>query len=93
MPSSRRTRSYKAGYAAGQTQTPNTPKNNPRYKRATSRLRPASGSLTNALLILEVRMAGPHSARGAVDKLKLVGRRIVLEAIILFFKKAIHSLD
>jgi hypothetical protein len=47
----------------------------------------------NALLFTEVRMAGQYSALGTVGKLKLVGRRIVVETIIFFFRKAIRSLE
>ncbi len=38
-------------------------------------------------------MATPYSPFRPVGKLKLAGRRIVLEAIIFFFRQVVCSLD
>jgi len=55
----------------------------------------APGSLVapNASLFLETHMAGSHAAFSSVRRLKLVGRRLVFETILFFFKKVVHSLD
>lgn len=54
---------------------------------------PGSFVVPNAPLCLETHMASSHAAFSSVRRLKLVGRRIVFETILFFFKKVIHSLD
>jgi hypothetical protein len=43
--------------------------------------------------MLEMHMAGSHAAFSSVRKLRLAGRRIVVETILFFLKRVIHSLD
>ena len=54
---------------------------------------PGSFVVPNASLFLETHMAGSHAALSSVRRLKLVGRRLVFETILFFFKKVLHSLD
>jgi hypothetical protein len=54
---------------------------------------PGSFLAPNASLFLETHMADSHAAFSSVRRLKLAGRRIVVETILFFFRKVIHSLD
>ncbi len=54
---------------------------------------PGSFVAPKASLFLETPMAGSHAAISSVCRLKLAGRRIVVETILFFLKRVIHSLD
>ena len=54
---------------------------------------PCSFVVASASLFMEVHVAAYNAAFSSVRKLKLVGRRIVVETILFVFKRVIHSLD